>query len=307
MEQPTCIIPATNRQEVMDWGLVLTSQRIDAEIVAFPAEREPYGLKVQHHDLLRAKEAIGRYQSENKGWKWHQPLPVMGLRYDWSAWGWCLLLGVFAWLAWEIRPALQELGMLKSQEVLMRGAWWQTVTAIMLHGDVAHLASNLSSGIILLGLCMGRFGTTPALMVALLCGVMGNWFSLWVHDVPYRGLGASGMIMGGLGMLGPHALSVVRRDFRAGTRLVLSGVLAVIMLFSLWGLSPQSDVAAHLGGFLSGIVGGAILSLIPSRQLHASRLNVLCGLVVAFLLLWAWTLALTGGRPWIWREWLNLD
>ncbi|MEC9130141.1 MAG: rhomboid family intramembrane serine protease, partial [Verrucomicrobiota bacterium] len=299
------IIPASNRQEVMDWSLVLTSQRIEAEILAFPDGRAPYGLRINPLDRLRAMQAILRFQKENKGWHWHQELPAMGLRYDWSAWGWCLLLSVFAWLAWEVRPELQQMGMLKSQEVLRGGAWWQTITAVMLHGDVAHLASNLTSGIIILGLCMGRFGTTPALLIALICGAMGNVWSLWAHDEPYRGLGASGMIMGALGMMGPHALYLMRRDTKAGFRIVVSGMLAVIMLFSLWGLSPQSDVAAHFGGFVSGIAWGAVLSLCPENQLRAPRLNLLCGLMMMFLLFWAWGMALRGGRPWIWRQWMG--
>ena len=106
----------------MDWSLVLTSQRIEAEILAFPDGRAPYGLRINPLDRLRAMQAILRFQKENKGWHWHQELPAMGLRYDWSAWGWCILLSVFAWLAWEVRPELQQMGMLKSQEVLRGGA-----------------------------------------------------------------------------------------------------------------------------------------------------------------------------------------
>ena len=63
-----CIIPAAHRKQVMDWSLVLTSQKIPTEIQSFPEGQAPYGLKVHQCDLDRAEEAIRRYQSENKRW-----------------------------------------------------------------------------------------------------------------------------------------------------------------------------------------------------------------------------------------------
>lgn len=51
----------------MDWSLVLTSQRIEAEILAFPDGRAPYGLRINPLDRLRAMQAILRFQKENKG------------------------------------------------------------------------------------------------------------------------------------------------------------------------------------------------------------------------------------------------
>jgi len=46
---------------------------------------------------------------------------------------------------------------------------------------------------------------------------------------------------------------------------------------------------------------GALLGLVPEKQLQAWRLNMLCSLLLTFLLVWAWRMALTGGRPFDWR------
>ena len=249
----------------MDWSLVLTSQRIEAEILAFPDGRAPYGLRINPLDRLRAMQAILRFQKENKGWHWHQELPAMACATT-GLLGVVPSLSVFAWLAWEVRPELQQMGMLKSQEVLRGGAWWQTITAVMLHGDVAHLASNLTSGIIILGLCMGRFGATPALLIALICGAMGNVWSLWAHDEPYLGLGASGMIMGALGMMGPHALFLMRRDTRGlshrGFRHA-GGHHAFLTVGT-----AHCDVAAH-GGFVS--VSHASVEPVPGKPAQSAQ------------------------------------
>ena len=295
-----CIIPAAHRKQVMDWSLVLTSQKIPTEIQSFPEGQAPYGLKVHQRDLERAKDAIRRYQSENKRWSWQKPIPASGFTFHGAALLWCLVLCVFAWIGWESRPQVQLAGMLKSQEVLTQGAWWQTVTAVMLHADIGHLASNTSTGLIVFGLAMGRFGAGPGLLAAFVCGVWGNFFGLWVHEAPYRGLGASGMVMGALGMLGPHAFHLLKTHRQAG-RMILGGVLAVCILFSFWGLSPDSDIAAHLGGFVCGLSLGALLSLVPEKELHAWRLNFLCSIILATMIVWAWRMALTGGRPFDWR------
>jgi hypothetical protein len=83
--------------------------------------------------------------------------------------------------------------------------------------------------------------------------------------------------------------------------MILGGVLAVCILFSFWGLSPDSDIAAHLGGFVCGLSLGALLSLVPEKELHAWRLNFLCSTLLATMIVWAWRMALTGGRPFDWR------
>ena len=151
-----CIIPAAHRKQVMDWSLVLTSQKIPTEIQSFPEGQAPYGLKVHQGDLVRAEDAIRRYQSENKRWSWQKPIPASGFTFHGAALLWCLVLCIFAWIGWEFRPQVQLAGMLKSQEVLTLGAWWQTVTAVMLHADIGHLASNVSTGLIVLGLVGSR-------------------------------------------------------------------------------------------------------------------------------------------------------
>ncbi|MBT5925912.1 MAG: hypothetical protein HOH33_04775, partial [Verrucomicrobia bacterium] len=76
-----CIIPAAHRKQVMDWSLVLTSQKIETEIQSFPEGQAPYGLKVHQSDIVRAQDAIRRYQNENKHWSWQKPLPASGFTF----------------------------------------------------------------------------------------------------------------------------------------------------------------------------------------------------------------------------------
>ena len=159
-----------------------------------------------------------------------------------------------------------------------------------LHADVAHLAGNAGLGLVLLGLVMGRFGTGVGLLAAYLAGAGGNAL-VWLL-LPGRGpsLGASGMVMGSLGLLTVQSLSHWRETPR-GSRYILAGICGGVMLFVLLGLSPGTDVLAHLGGFLSGLLFGAALTKSPA-QARLAAANLACGLIFSLLVLLPWWLAL---------------
>ena len=74
-------------------------------------------------------------------------------------------------------------------------------TAVMLHADTAHLISNVTIGALFLGFAMGSFGPGIALLAAFLAGAGGNLVDYWFYPSTHRGLGASGMVMGSLGLL----------------------------------------------------------------------------------------------------------
>jgi membrane associated rhomboid family serine protease len=137
---------------------------------------------------------------------------------------------------------------------------------------------------------MGRFGTGIGLLAAYLAGAGGNalvWLSL-----PGRGpsLGASGMVMGSLGLLAVQSLSGWRATPRAA-RYMLAGLCGGVMLFVLLGLSPGTDILAHLGGFLSGLMLGAALTKIPALG-RLTVANLASCLIFALLVLIPWWLAL---------------
>ena len=119
------------------------------------------------------------------------------------------------------------------------------------------------------------------------CNVLGLFF----NHAPYRGVGASGMVMGALSLMAVQSIFHWRGHPRAG-RLIVSGLLGGVMLFVLLGLDPKSDVAAHLGGFVGGAVGGAMLAWIPADRLHHPVVNFFAGTLLALLFGGVWWLAL---------------
>jgi membrane associated rhomboid family serine protease len=173
------------------------------------------------------------------------------------------------------------------------GQWWRLFTAMWLHADLAHLATNATIGVVLLGLAMGRYGTGVGLLAAYLAGAGGNLVAGLISLQPHRSLGASGMVTGCLGLLAVQSFSLWRQTPHA-MKYILSGICGGVMLFVLLAVTPGTDVIAHLGGFASGLVLGALLSLIPTVA-QMPKANLLSGTLFALLVIVPWWLALRHG------------
>ncbi len=63
------------------------------------------------------------------------------------------------------------------------------------------------------------------------------------------------------------------------------------MLFVLYGLSPESDVRAHAGGFVTGLIVGAGLSLLRNTA-QKGWLNIAALFLFAVLVVLPWRQAL---------------
>jgi len=270
----------------MDWSLVLVSQGIETTI-DHAEDGSGWGLLVAGQDYGPALRTIRQYHLENRGWPWQQQVFRPGFLFDWGALAWALLVGVFYWLS--ASADLKTAGVMDGAAVA-HGQWWRLFTAMWLHADLAHLASNATLGFVLLGLTMGRYGTGVGLLAAYLAGAGGNLLAGLITLQTHRSLGASGMVMGCLGLLAVQSLSLWRQTPHA-MKFILSGLCGGVMLFALFALAPGTDVMAHLGGFLWGLLLGALFSLVqPIAQKPAA--NLFGGLVFALLVIVPWCLAL---------------
>jgi membrane associated rhomboid family serine protease len=178
--------------------------------------------------------------------------------------------------------------------LVSQGQWWRLFTAVWLHADVGHLAANATLGLMLLGLVMGRYGVGVGSLAAYFAGVVGNvgsWLLAWGA---HSSLGASGMVMGCVGLLAAQSIPLPPRPALPRRRL-LSGVVAGLMLFLLLGLGPGTDVVAHVGGFLAGLLLGAGLAQAPGLA-GRGTVNLASGFVLAGLILIPWWEALHPAR-----------
>ncbi len=274
-------IPTRSERQAMDWSLVLVSQGIDATIERAPEENS-WQLIVNQPDYARAMQAIRQYRAENRRPRWRQELPWTGLVFDWRSLLPLLFLVFLFAVEASGRADLSDPGMMDNQAV-RSGQWWRLFTAVMLHRDLTHLVANLTTGLWLLGLAMGAFGPGIGLLASFLAGVGGNLAGYFFYSETHRGLGASGMIMGALGLLAAQWLALLRRGF-SPRQLALRGVLSAGLLLVLLGFSPENnvDVLAHVAGFGSGLILGAVLALGPDRlSQNATANGVAFGLCLA--------------------------
>jgi membrane associated rhomboid family serine protease len=278
-------IPAHSRHQAMDWSLVLLSQGIECIIERL---EDGWVLLVGSQDLERSLAALHQYEIENPGWRWRQELPWPPVLFHWGALFWCLALAAVYGTETLSGVNLRTVGLMQSDAVL-NGAWWRLFTAILLHGDLAHLMANITFGLVVLGLAMARYGAGCALLAAYLAGAGGNLARALLHsEIP--SLGASGMVMGGLGLLAIQSLSL-RHWTPAAWKYSGVGILGGFMLFVLFGLDPHSDVVAHFGGFVCGLILGCGMTLAPQKVLLRLAVNAQAGMVLAALILLTWTLA----------------
>lgn len=285
---PVSRIFTRTRRRAMDWSLVLASQGIEHMIEH--SEATGWALTVAERDHQGALDAIRLYRLENRHWRWRQPVFQPDFFFDWRCTVWALLTILFYWAS-EMRTDLRDRGMMNGA-ALSHGEWWRLFTATWLHADAAHLAMNLVFGWLFLGLVMGRFGPGMGLLAAYLAGVGGNLATWLVYGVGQRGLGASGVVMGALGLLAVPSLAALKRRDAGASRLVAAGLLSGLLLLVLLGMDPGTDVVAHGGGFIAGILVGLPLVLLPPRR-HRTRLELAAGILYGSLIIWPWLRALT--------------
>ena len=280
------LIAARSKREAMDFGLVLASQGLVSTVTRI---EDQWGVMVAEDDYDRSVETLRIWKNENLGWKWLNPLPTAaGKFFHWGSLAWAL--ATVAIYFWSAAPGIKEAGMMDSQMVAA-GQWWRLFTAVTLHADLPHLLSNITSGLILLGLAMARYGTGIALLIAFLSGVGGNVAGFLLYPDAHRGLGASGMVMGALGLLA-IASPADGWDRQVGIGLIMRGIVATFLMLVLIGFSPRSDVVAHVGGYVGGVVFGLVMMHLSAKALKDSITSLAAAAVLFLTVIITWWLAL---------------
>ena len=285
-------LTAWSERQAMDWGLALisqgipavidreeasvgpfdgTSERASEESIEGAVDQEPnpphpgpssqsvrrdrWLLRVEPDVLERARAVVLEYRRENRRFAWHRTaIAARPLSWNPTAVPYVLVLcAIHALLPMALRSA----GWVEASSVRQQGQWWRLFTATWLHADVAHLASNVGTGALTLGFAMGRYGPGTALCLSLVAGAAANIPGVLLRDPTARALGASGVVMAALGLLVGHAV-VWWRISRYASKPVWISLGAGVFLFLTLGVNPVSDVLAHAGGFVGGILLGAL-------------------------------------------------
>lgn len=176
---------------------------------------------------------------------------------------------------------------------IVGGQWWRAVTALTLHADAAHLLGNAGFGAFF-GYALARsVGGGFAWLLILAAGSGGNLANAWLAGPGHLAIGASTAVFGALGVLtayswrtGLHAVTSRRQQ--------IAPIIAGIGLLAFTGTAGENtDIGAHLLGFVVGFVLGGIVAFTGRPRRRSVQLA--CGVSAVVLVAAAWTAALVAG------------
>jgi rhomboid protease GluP len=186
-------------------------------------------------------------------------------------------------LAWgaNFAPATQD------------GQWWRLGSAMFLHFGVLHLSLNSLALWDVGQLSERMYGPLRLTCIYLMAGLFGNLLSLAFQGNQAISGGASGAIFG---LYGALLIFVWRERFFIKTNefrwLFGGGTAFAILTIILGAIIPGIDNAAHIGGFIAGIISSIALS----RPMNAKQIPFRFSILAATLLL-ATTIALLKNLP----------
>ena len=174
-----------------------------------------------------------------------------------------------------------------SAALILKGEFFRTITALMLHADVVHLAGNVV-GIAIFGTAVGSImGWGVGWLMILSAGIIGNFANAVLIQSGHISIGASTAIFGAVGILSAHQfVKKMRLAVGGGIKawLPLAGGLA---LLGFLGAGKHTDITAHLFGFLAGSILGFVYALRFNRRASIVGQKYCAGIFWTVLLL-AW-------------------
>lgn len=253
-----------------------------------------YEIVVEHAHVPAVRKQMELSMRENAHWP---PLPVRekpSMRRNVSLGVPLLIAGVMS-LFYALQHHLFATGILAhaaaldAREVVDNHEWWRPLTALMLHGDLAHLIGNLGMGFVF-GWFLTRSWTLWIMLPSvLLSSWVGNMVNAWYHyPDSHLSYGASTAVFALVGLLVGNAMmeGVPPAGKHPLVRLFFP-LLTGIILLGWWGTSGiNTDVSAHVFGLAAGIPVGVLGSI--ANRFAGTRSRIGCGIAGGCLFLASW-------------------
>ncbi len=251
------VFESQNRQNCADRALVLTSLGIPHELVDDGAS---CAVVVPASVSARAAMELRLYDEENPPPKIaaravverHDPMPGL-VGYVLVV---CLVAGMagysFFGSNWIAAGRVDG-------ELIRNGEVWRLFTALTLHAGVKHLLGNLVFGVFF-GIFAGRLlGSGFAWLAIVLAAAAGNAINVLLLEPTHRAIGASTAVFAALGIVAGYVWKgkLMRQDGWSNRYGPIVGGLALLMYTGTGG--PNTDIGAHLLGFVCGFAAGVLL------------------------------------------------
>lgn len=275
------------RQRANELALVLTARNLPCEVSWEPPS---WVVRVPSSWAAEARAELAAFKAENPPRR--EPPKAREIESGWGgvAAYWLVIWGVMVaeqaglfGLDWRSSGRM-DAGLVKS------GEWWRVVTALTLHLDLGHIASNSAFGGFF-GLFVGRYlGSAPGWCLILLGGALGNGLNALIQPDTHRAVGASTAVFAALGLLGAY---IWRRGYFGewGWRSIAPIVGAVALLGYTGVGDENTDILAHLTGFIAGFGLGVVAAALRWPEQLDSAASQRYGIAAMGLLLASWMVA----------------
>lgn len=297
-------VPVASMRLGRDHALVLQAVGIPTSLRM--TEAGP-ALIVAKDDLGRALDNLRRYDEENRDWP-PRPAPERS-RHAASIIPTLMFVALALFMLTTGPVASQSRWFTRGASVstlVLSSEPWRAVTALTLHADAGHVLGNMLSGAIFASAISRRIGPGATALTVLASGIAGNYANAVFHHMMgygvHRSIGASTAVFGAVAILAvtqiaAHRATPNRQRSWMDLGTPIAGALA---LLAMLGASPESDLGAHLFGFLFGLVIGvvAVVAFMRGRSPKArgTRANALVqalsGAAALAIVVGSWRLAM---------------
>jgi rhomboid protease GluP len=283
------VFESQNRQSCADRALVLASLGIPHQLID---DSNSCALVVPASFSAQASNELLIYDEENPP---RQPVVVQRVEHQDALPGLigyvfvvCIVAGMagysFFQTNWFVAGRIDG-------ELVRNGELWRLFTALTLHSGVKHLLGNIVFGVFF-GLFAGRLlGSGVAWLAIVLAAAAGNALNTLLLETSHRSIGASTAVFAALGLVAGYVWfgKLMSQNGWSNRYGPIVGGLALLMYTGTGG--PNTDVGAHLLGFLAGFAAGFILIRVGTVP-QDSRSQLIAGAAAFGLILFSWTIAL---------------
>ncbi len=273
------------------YGLVLSASDIPYKIES--TDRRFY-IYVHPRHRSAACRTIARYLEENRSFRKKESVSLNPPAHKtWSAVFVALFLVAVhrAIGPGDIRHMfVQSFG--ADASLILAGDLFRCVTALLLHTDALHLLSNVF-GLVIFGTAVASYsGWGVGWLLILLAGAAGNWVTAAWYRQAHLSVGASTAVFAAVGLSAALMSRIYAKRYERSWR-SWTPVAGAMALLGLMGAAPHTDLAAHLFGFVSGLLFGFIYNrwFRPAAWPMQLICAILSAVLVAGCCIWGWVMA----------------
>ncbi len=270
-----------SRPQANTFGLVLSSAKMSYQVVR---ALKGYEIRVPENIKTEAITLIETYLAENTTSDEvapESPWPITRtLAGIWMA---LILVGSHLYITTTGQTATIRQLYRASADKILQGELYRICTALLLHADALHLVGNVIGLALFATVVCSTAGFGVGGLMILISGMVGNLSNALLFQTGHHSIGASTAVFGAVGLAAAHQFIVKwrqhHRHFKAW--IPLGGGLA---LLGMMGSSINTDLTAHLFGFVAGFCMGLLFSA-PRQEPPGKPAQYGCLLVAVVLVM----------------------